>query len=468
MPRRVRRILGLALDDRGLTAAEARVVGGRAVLIGSAALAAEGRLSLDDPLALGRALRDRLREARLSARRAVLGVPASWLLFREQTFPPSDESTFVQMVRLTAEQMSTDSGRDLSCAYQANAGADGGRRVMIVAIERGRLQALARLAKAAGLDIAAVTPTILALGAVAPKGEDAEWTVYAAPGYAEAVRGDAAGPSVVRRFSLDGADEAGSRAQSLANGLRQSIALLPRDDEGAPTGGIHVWDDAGLGDDGLWRLHERLGVAVTFAEEPASLSPDAEEGRASAAAVGLALAGLTRGGAALDLSRSRLTRREGPAVGRTALLAGLALVVLAALGLSLGQDWRREQEALGGLRARLAELAPDIGTAEDVVSKIGLVREWHDRRPPFLDCLRRITLAFPEQGDIWATSIGLREDLRAVISGKALNEEAVLRLRERLAGSPAFRDVRLLHLRQAGGGRGELSFAIQLKYAGSE
>ena len=462
------------MDDSGLTAAEARFAGGRRVLCGSVTLAGEGDLSLDDPVALGAALRARLREAGISARRAVLGVPVSWLLFNEQTFPPSDEATFVQMVRLAAEQASSDSGRDLSSAYLASADDNGGRRTLIVSIERRRLQALARFAKSAGLDVVAVTPTILALGAGAPDGEAAAWTVYAAPGYAEAVRGGARGLSVVRRFTLDGAADAASRAERLANGLRQSIALVPRDGEGPATDAVQVWDDAGLGPEGLDRFQERLGLPVALAPEPDALTIEAGTRSAlakeppSAAALGLALAGLAPRGAPMDLSRSRLARREGLVMGRKALLAALALLVLVALALSLAQDWRREGEALVELRARLVKLAPDIKAAEGVVSKIGLVRGWHDRRPPFLDCLRQITLAFPEQGDVWATSIGLREDLRGVISGKALSEAAALRLRDRLALSPVFRDVRLLHLRQAGAGRGELFFAIQLKYVGSE
>jgi len=61
----------------------------------------------------------------------------------------------------------------------------------------------------------------------------------------------------------------------------------------------------------------------------------------------------------------------------------------------------------------------------------------------------------------------VREDLRAVVSGKSRDEKTVLEVLDRLKQSKALADVKLLHLREAGGSSREVSFAIRFTFVAS-
>lgn len=467
MLRGKRRALGIALDERALRVAEIRVSGAGRVLARSAELAMGDGVSLADPPALGAALKALLRENGIAARKAAIGVPLRWLLVLERTFPATDDETFLRMARLESERAFAGSGQDMAVTCSDHTDAQGRRCGLIVAMARDRLDALVEVAKAAKVTVLAVTPTVLALASAAKASAGESWTVYAQQDYAELVRRREGSFSAIRSVPLAAGSDRGA---GLAEGMRQVMALQPYEQSASGAAELHVWDGAGQGAGEFGSLGERLGLAAADVPGLASLNvtADAEAEGCYAAAAAVAIVGQANGRGLIDLLHSRLVRRAKRAVGRMGLWAAALVATAGAVGLSVADTWRQDRRDAGELKVQLARLAPDVDAARSTIKQVVLARGWFDRRPHFLDCLRQITLAFPEEGSTWATSIGMREDMRAVISGKSADEGSVLAVRDRLAGSSAFSDVRLLYLRETGGARNDLSFAIQLQFVGRE
>ena len=109
----------------------------------------------------------------------------------------------------------------------------------------------------------------------------------------------------------------------------------------------------------------------------------------------------------------------------------------------------------------------DLAEARDVVAKVTFARPWYDRRASYLDCMKELTLAFPEEGVIWTTSLATQEDMAVVFSGKAVSESAVLDVLDRLKANPRLSDVKPLYLRQAGRTGREIAFAMSFTFTPS-
>ena len=63
-------------------------------------------ISLQEPGSLGRALGQFLRQKRFSARRAVVGVPAKWLMVKEMRIPPASAESTAGILRIIASASS--------------------------------------------------------------------------------------------------------------------------------------------------------------------------------------------------------------------------------------------------------------------------------------------------------------------------------------------------------------------------
>src|SRR3954447_17244158 len=98
------KVLGLAFGERGVTACELSRAGGGATAAIGAEFVYPAGVSADDPAALGRALRDFLREHHFSSRRAVVGLPLKWAVVKQKEIPPSSPAALADMLRLQAER----------------------------------------------------------------------------------------------------------------------------------------------------------------------------------------------------------------------------------------------------------------------------------------------------------------------------------------------------------------------------
>jgi len=477
-----RKMLGLAVTERAITAVEVGVAHGRPAVLHAAEFPLPEGDAAREPAALGRALRQFLKRNRFSCSRCVIGLGTRWLAAREKSLPPTAPDLMAGVLSLTAEREFASDPKDLvlDCTKPADcrhgdSSTGQGHSVLLVAAPRRNVDHLLATAEAAGLRVTAVTSSTMALAA-ATAGAPASrrLLLYLAPGGAELCVQSSGGSCVPRCLPMAapgaaaGASPEDSWMSDLAGELHRVLALLP----GAPASPqppeLVIWNSAGLPAKALEALGERLSLATRQCAYPADLGL-ADDAAAttgeSAAAAALALCGLRPGTLALDFLHSRLSPRRRFALGRKVVwAAGLAaLVVIGCLALLL--QWRNQVQEADELSGQLADMKPAVAAAKDIVDKAAFARGWYDRRPRFLNCLRELTLAFPIEGRIWTTSLGIGEDMRALLSGKASDERSVLEVLDRLTNNPKFSDVKPLYIREVGGGSSEVSFAISLRFA---
>ncbi|HUT56434.1 MAG TPA: hypothetical protein VNA25_01015 [Phycisphaerae bacterium] len=473
-----RKILGLAVAERAIDAVEIGVVHGRCKVLHAAEFPMPEGDSAQDPALLGKALRQFLRQHHFSASRCVIGLGTKWLIAKEKALPPTSADLIAGVLAIATEREFASDRKNLVFDYSGPVKAGQGQSVLLVAAPRRNVDHLLATADAAGLTVLAVTSSMMSLAsATAGQPPGRRLMLHLSPDGAELSMQSGGGFRLLRRLSTSapaktdaGTSPADGSISDLADELRRVIALLPGA-QPEPTLEWLIWNTWGLSAGSLRTLGERLPLAVRVCRYPSDLGiaegPAAPAGEFAAAAA-LALAGLQKPRLAVDFLHSRLVSRKRIALkGKVAWAAGVAAAALIA-GFFLLLDWQREHQEIEDLKGQLEIMQASVATAKDVVDKTGFARGWYDRRPRFLDCLRELTLAFPVEGRIWATSLAMGENMRVLLSGKATGEGAVLEVLDRLKGSPGFSDVKPLYIREVGGETRDVSFAISFRFVKAE
>jgi hypothetical protein len=118
-------------------------------------------------------------------------------------------------------------------------------------------------------------------------------------------------------------------------------------------------------------------------------------------------------------------------------------------------------------------MQPEIRDAENIATRVSFARDWYERRPPFLSCLKEVSAAFPEDGQIWASNFSIRDNRTAQsrpaqLAGRATDQRTVLTVLDRLKNNKKFADVKLQDMRDAGGNRREVSFSVNFSFTALE
>ncbi|HUS46703.1 MAG TPA: hypothetical protein VM098_01180 [Phycisphaerae bacterium] len=478
---RRRKMLGLAVTGRSITAVEvvAANAGGRSSHAAEFVFA-DGA-GLQEPVALGKALKQFLHKEGFSASRCVIGMEASWLTAREKTLPPGAGASVVEILSLMVEREYAADRKELVFDYALGPEAVGERSALLVAAPRRVVNQLTAMAAAAGLTVTGMTAStmVLAGSGDGPPEED-QLILHLYGGGAElAIRGRG-GLRMMRRLPLtvpaDGRAEPPSAdgwLRQLTDEMRRVIALLPGGDlqEGAGRE-LLIWDETRL-DPAVGRLlSEQLALPVRVCESPEGLEPGGTaappSGAQFSAAAAMALGALRGRPPAVDLLHSRLAARKTLAIGSKVAWAAAVVAALVVAGTVLALDWRSDRIEAAAMETKLNVMADDLAEAKDVIAKVTFARPWYDRRPSYLDCMRELTLAFPQEGIIWTTSLGVQEDMRVVLSGRAVSETAVLDVLDKLKASPKLSDVMPLYIRQADRQGREVAFAMSLTFIQSD
>gem|GEM_PF-1626250 len=127
-------------------------------------------------------------------------------------------------------------------------------------------------------------------------------------------------------------------------------------------------------------------------------------------------------------------------------------------------DWQMDARAIALYQEKLDSIRDNVASAQEVIHRVSFARGWYETSPRFLDSLRELTLLFPENGDIWLSSLAVDESFNQVITGKAIEERAVLDVLDNLEKSERFRNVKMLYIRQAAKNSTIVSFAINFEY----
>ncbi|MEP0843643.1 MAG: PilN domain-containing protein, partial [Phycisphaerae bacterium] len=472
-----------AFTDRSIVCSELAVSGERRS-VRRMAVFSPGTALFDKPDATGQALAGFLRQHRFRSSRAVVGVPARWLLSGEREVPPADAEQVRAVLRLHAERLSLAEQGEMVFDYPAQVEAGRGGKVLLIGIQRQRLERIEAVLDAAGIRVAAIMPTAVALASAVREPSDQPMLVLSGGG-AELVWQTRGGPRLLRHVSTISLNGHGAPTVApLGSELRRTVALVSTNGAG-PARELFLWDGVGLSADQVAELANRLGVAVRNSQGLAALGVQAEpqEGGPAgelpgqfAPATALALVGTGHGAASVDFKHSRLAVPRKKRFGRRSVWT---IALTATLGLTLGSmGWslHRRQAELAALVQLIADNADSVKEAEKMNERVAYARKFFPLgRARMLDGLREITLAFPEYDSIWVTGVTLRENAKGQctgqIVGKATDARTIQSLIDQLQRNPAFAEVRTVQITEvnAPGGRSkEQSFTISFVYLGSE
>ena len=480
-PSRFQKLLGLAITEQALLLAEVSGGGGGAgpqVRRLGELRYPEGALPTDLGTLAG-GLRQLLKKERFTARRVVVGLPAKWVLTQMREVPPADAAAAANILRLAVETAFPADIKGLVFDYAGQPDRGHASDVLLLAAPGDRLAQIDALARGAGLNVAAITASVAALSCVGRGGAGqasvAGRTVvaYLNGGGAELALSSHGVLDNIRHVAAAPAAAGAGVSAELAAELRRTFAGLPQNGSTAADHRLVIWDGGGHSDQDLRDLGGRLGVE-TEVQQVAALGADGALSSPASAryapAIALALAALG-GVLPVDFAHSRLAPLKPHTLRRKIIWgAALALVALGAVAY-LVADTQRLATQTQNLQKRYAAMTPQLAEAHATLKRVAAARTWY---PPdrgdarFLSCLRSLTLMFPDDGSLWATSIEVQGTLKGQLTAKAVSSRSALAMMDRLSASGKFTGVTLLDLRDVGPASPDVSISIAFTYVGKE
>jgi hypothetical protein len=461
-PLHQKKVLGLAMGERSLMAAEVVAAEGRPQVKRLAELLYPEGISISQPAELAKALAHFLKDNHFSTRSAVIGIPLKWLVVKPKDVPPADDATVAQLLRLDAEAEFSTELKDLVYDFAGDAAAgSASRTVLLAATPRKYVDCIESLCDGARLQPLAIMPSALALGTIT-------------------------GASLKRDVLVLAAGAAGSelswQRQSTAAAMRSLRPALPQPPfvselrrAFSTLGGADgrremiLWDGAGVD---AASLGEQLGVNVQSGELQ-TLGVEASgagingQGNKFAAAVALALSAMDESRPGIDFLHSRLAPPRKHRIPRWGYLAGAAVVLFIAFGIYAYTDLNNTEQKVNALQSKISNQQKDVDAARDFVSKESLAQYWHGGDPRYLACMRDLDAFIPEDGQTYATNLEIKAEtpplnagnnqpgapaagtagertLFATLQGHTPNLESVTALRDRMGRNPSvFKDIKI-------------------------
>lgn len=479
---RARKILGLAVEERSILAVEIRLDGERFEVKHAAEFVFPEGTTLNEPTSVGQLLRQFLREHRFTAKHAVIGLPAKWLIVREKNVPPTNADSIGGILKIQAERDFSLDFDEMVFDYLGEPRSTEYSSLLLVGTLRRTIDEIITAAQTAGLSVLSVTSSALALAsAFSPLQHVSRYVLYIRPEYIEFVVQSAKYFRVLKHLPMamfgdrDAKRMSDNRTiESFVGEVSRLISLLPHGRGTPEPVKMFVWNAADLAPEVMQTLADHLLPTVEVIDARTEsvnekLAPPSEAaGHQFGAAAALGLAGARRELLTVDFLHSRISPKKSKVLGRRALWAAAVGIALILSSLFLFWDWQNEKEEVATLKTSLERMKEDIDTAQSIVDKVSFARSWYTGRPKILDCLRELTLAFPIEGRIWVTSLALREDMHGIINGKSVDEKSVLEVLDTLKGNGIFSDVQMLYMRDTGRSSQEVSFAINFAFVNKE
>lgn len=452
-----KKLLGLALGESSLLVAE--VYGGEKPQVKKLAeMPYPEGITLAQPVELGKALGHFLKEQDFQSRSAVIGVPVKWIVVKPKEVPPADAKTLAPMLRLQAEAEFSSELKDLVYDFVSAPGQEGAatHSVLLIATQRKYVAVVEELCDAARIRPVAMLPSALALGEATgsePNKNVMVLSVGLVGSELTVQQGGAAGS--IRHL------RSGSTQPGLVSELRRAVSMIPGSAGGRE---IIMWSGAGMD---AQSLGQQLGVSIR-SPELQELGVDTSEagrngdGARYASAVSLAMMPMLDAGTPMDFLHSRLAPPKEQKIPKWALAAGLGGVLFIVCFIGGWMDLNSKQNELASLNQKLTDITPDYQKAQKFEEVVRFARGWQGGTPRYLECLRQLTLAAPNDGQTYLTNFELREvpristmanpankpkttdvhPLAGSLDGRTTTNQNVLDLADALRNNPAFDDVK--------------------------
>jgi hypothetical protein len=482
-PTRQNKVLGIAVGERSMLVAEVHSVGEGAQVIKAAELTyPEGSTIAKDAAAIGAALGQFLKEKGFSARNAVFGLPAKWVLSKQKEVPALEDTLLADTLRLQAEsEFSTELGElvyDYAGSGAAGGSAGGTTTVLLLAVPKRYIDQIKQVAEAARIRVLAVTPFSTALASSSKASADA-MTLVLGPSGVEFTSQQNGHPRVLRYVgnSTDSTPMLMGELRRASNRTGAG-ASGPRE--------IFIWNDSGADESQFQTIGQSLELGVRdgqLKDLGVSAAPGVMNGRDFATSISLAIAGITPGRGTADFLDSRLAAPPEKRIDQRTVAAILAVVIL--IGLT---GWwylaiQKRQAEVSVIEKVNFDRTADRTAAQAVVKKIQLAQRWHGEKPKFVACLTDLTELTPQTADIYGTSFTLKDDasdaapaanagppkppaMKGQLLGKATNDSVILALAKKLTDDKKrFAGAKIASTdRRDNKGQPEISFIIEFTY----
>jgi hypothetical protein len=466
---RANSFLGLAFTSETTIACAEVAIGGGARSVRRAATFVLGEeLKLDNAAAAGQALANFLRQNKFSAARAVVGLPARWLVALEKELPPAAAEAAHAALRLQAERLAVAESGEMVFDFVGETHRSTASKVLLVGMQRQRLERIARMLDAAGMSVIAVTSSALSLSAAIEADNTGVLTVTRAG--AELVWRHGGVPRMLRHVPLVLNGQQAPATAALASEFRRMVALSGANGS-TDSRSLLLLDSLGLDEQQVQTLSQRLGVAVTCKSQREMLGVDApDEIDAADAAPAVALGLLAaKDRLPLDFAHSRLTPPVQHRFGRIGTLA-IAAGALAVIGvITLFVLVQVRQSELDKLNAQSRAMKDQVTAAKASIDRLTTGRGYFefDKRTPVLDCLRQISETFKPEDRMWVTSFALKDSpdgYKCTLSGKGADRNTVLAVGERLQKNPRISAWNPGELREVDARSREVSFSVTFDF----
>jgi len=466
-----RHILGLAIDDCGIVATELSVRAGRTEMRATGEFPWEKELTSENTKELGQSLRRFLRERGFTAKRAVVGLAAKWVLAKEVEAPPAAPEALSGILGIQAERVFSMNTDELVFDYCGKTSTSEKSQVLLLAARRQTVARIKELAEAAGLQVQSITVSAFACGsAPSENGSACHYGLYTRPTYCEFWGQFDGSPRFIKHIPLEVNGSPSGYADLLTSTIQRQVLLSLRHDQ-APPHQVTAYDACGLSDETFTQLNKRLAPQVSLCNgRPAWLSaiPGHPQEAGSVAAAAVALTAVRPEKLVVDFLNPRIGEKKAVSHKRIVVWAAvIAVVLLIALGVWLA-GWQSDRREIATYKEQLSGVSEDLAVATDVVARLTYAESWLSTEPRFLNCLRGLTLAFPEEGTVWATSLAMNESGTGSVVGKASSPESVQEVVDKIRADKAFADVKTIHIQDAGRGAREKEFAISFVFKGAK
>ncbi len=416
--------------------------------------------SWDDPDGFGHALRQFLRQEHMSARATLVGVPARWVVAKSVQIPPTRRENLAGLIQIQTEQAFSLHYQDLAFDYSARISDSQPNQVLLAAMQRNRLDQIKILAKAAGLQLVSVTPSVAAMGTLS-NGLSQACGIYAQNEHCEMVL---ASGGVIHQIKHMATPLNNKNPQVMAEDIQRLLMLA-----GGQPRELVVWSDGSNHVDAIAELKKTLGSKIDIQQGRDALTRSGRlrVGETSTdydGALSLILAHDQTDVQLIDFLNSHLVVKESRQKSRVILWGVVAAMVAVLLMVGMLFGWYRDAQAIKGYQQTLEENARLYEVASGIRQNLSDTSPWYTKRPPFLDSLNELVIAFPEAGDIWVSSLRLTDNGEGIITGEAVNRLASNKVVDRLNQSQHISDAALLGSTGGTNASGDAKYSIRFDF----
>ena len=428
-------------------------------------------LSLDpltnDPELVGREIRNHLDEAGIREHRCVVCVPLTWALTVQTKVPEMPEADTQSYLELEAERGFPYAPADLSMGVSRYQAPNKEQHAFLVAIPKSHLDLLEKALRAARLKPRSFSLGISVLRSLSDPSETGLLTLAVGETGIEievvACGGVAALRSLEGAIEIEGAERRVD-VDLVAREIRITLGQLPKEIR-ETVNRIHVFGPAeftGPLVKDMIPVARDMGLLMGLGATPHIGHLKIQDTNPPSPAAALCLAATCLGAVQPEFEflparqsawKQVITRFStgkmlyaGAAAGAILLLAGGAFM------------W--QQIRLASLESQWRAIRPTIEEIDLMQQQARKFRPWFDESARSLRMIKRITEAFPEEGNVTAKTVEIKDLAEVTCTGQARDNQAWLGLLERLGKAPQITDLKVQQI----SGKSPLKFTLNFRW----